>query len=201
MRSRLAISSSRAVSRKISAIVLIHPFSTNSSIWRSPSPSISIALRLAKCLSRSSRCASQVKPPVQRRTASPSGRIAGCWQTGHVSGKMKSRSLPSRRDSITRTIWGITSPARCRITLSPMRIFLRRTSSSLCKVAFDTVTPPTSTGSRRATGVKAPVLPTCMSISRSVVSACSAANLCAMAQRGARLTCPSRCCQSCRLTL
>ena len=33
-------------------------------------------------------------------------------------------------------------------------------SSILCKVALETVTPPTKTGFKRATGVKAPVLPT-----------------------------------------
>ena len=45
-----------------------------------------------------------------------------------------------------------------------MRISLRRTSSSLCSVAFVTVAPPTNTGSSRATGVIAPVRPTCTSI-------------------------------------
>jgi hypothetical protein len=39
------------------------------------------------------------------------------------------------------------------MTVSPMRTSLRRASSSLCKVALVTVTPPTKTGARRATGV------------------------------------------------
>ena len=78
----------------------------------------------------------------------------------------------------------MTSPARCITTVSPMRTSLRAISSSLCRVAFDTTTPPTVTGFSRATGASLPVRPTWMSMSSSTVSACSAANLCAMAQRG-----------------
>ena len=55
---------------------------------------------------------------------------------------------------------GMTSPARCTITVSPMRISLRAISSSLCSVALETTTPPTVTGFSRATGVSAPVRPT-----------------------------------------
>src|SRR5204863_8397193 len=40
-------------------------------------------------------------------------------------------------------------------------ISFRRTSSSLCSVALVTVTPPTNTGFNFATGVMAPVRPTC----------------------------------------
>ena len=58
----------------------------------------------------------------------------------------------------------------------------------MCRVAFETTTPPTVTGSRLATGVSAPVRPTWMVISLITVVACSAANLCAIAQRGARPT-------------
>ncbi len=46
-------------------------------------------------------------------------------------------------------------------TLSPMRISLRRISSSLCSVARLTTEPASSTGSIIATGVSAPVRPTC----------------------------------------
>ena len=52
-----------------------------------------------------------------------------------------------------------------------------------------------------ATGVNAPVRPTWISMPLSTVIACSAANLCAIAQRGLRDTKPSRSCQSSRSTL
>ena len=50
-------------------------------------------------------------------------------------------------------------------------------SSSLCKVAFETPTPPTVTGSTLATGVIAPVLPTWIIIFLIFVTAFSAENL------------------------
>ena len=50
-------------------------------------------------------------------------------------------------------------------------------SSSLCKVAFDTTTPPTVTGSTLATGVTAPVLPTCIMMFLIFVNAFSEENL------------------------
>ena len=50
-------------------------------------------------------------------------------------------------------------------------------SSSLCNVALDTTTPPTVTGSTLATGVIAPVLPTCIIIFLILVIAFSAENL------------------------
>src|SRR3569833_1510012 len=71
------------------------------------------------------------------------------------------------------------------ITVSPTRTSLRCTSSSLCSVALETVTPPTNTGCRRAVGVIAPVRPTCTSMAVTAVMASSAGNLCARAQRGA----------------
>ena len=95
----------------------------------------------------------------------------------------------------------MTSPARRTITVSPMRMSLRAISSSLCSVALETTTPPTVTGSSLAAGVSAPVRPTWISMSSSLVVTSSAGNLCAIAQRGARETKPSRSCQSSRLTL
>ena len=86
----------------------------------------------------------------------------------------------------------MTSPARWMVTVSPTRTPSRAISSSLCSVAFDTTTPPTVTGSSRATGVSAPVRPTWMSIALTMVAAFSAGNLCAIAQRGVRETKPSR---------
>jgi DNA ligase (NAD+) len=62
----------------------------------------------------------------------------------------------------------------------------RSISSLLCNVALVTVTPPTLTGLSRATGVSLPVRPTWISIASSSVSAFSAGNLWASAQRGAR---------------
>ena len=49
-------------------------------------------------------------------------------------------------------------------------------SSSLCNVALDTTTPPTVTG-ETATGVIAPILPTCITISFILVNAFSDENL------------------------
>ena len=46
--------------------------------------------------------------------------------------------------------------------MSPSRRSLRRMSSSLCRVARSTVTPPTSTGSSSAQGLSTPVRPTLM---------------------------------------
>ena len=57
-------------------------------------------------------------------------------------------------------------------------------SSSLCKVALDTTTPPTVTGSTFATGVSAPDLPTWMTISLSYVIAFTDENLYAIAHIG-----------------
>ena len=54
---------------------------------------------------------------------------------------------------------------------------LRLMSSSLCSVAFETVTPPTCTGSSSAHGLSAPVRPTRMWILRSVVTAVVGAHL------------------------
>ena len=65
-----------------------------------------------------------------------------------------------RLSSTTARICGMTSPARCTTTVSPTRTSLRAISSSLCRVALETTTPPTVTGFSLATGVSAPVRPT-----------------------------------------
>ena len=114
-------------------------------------------------------------------------------------GKAKAGRSSSRVS--TSTICGMTSPARCSTTRSPTRAPSRSISSALWSVALVTTTPPTVTGASRATGVSAPVRPTWMSIAVSVVSARSAGNLCAIAQRGVRPTVPSRACQSSRSSL
>jgi hypothetical protein len=166
-----------------------------------PSPSMSKAPRETKWRSRSFAWAGQTRPPVQRRTASPSSRTAWEPQTGQRSGNLNLGPRFLRSASTTATICGITSPARCTITLSPMRTSLRSISSSLCKVAFETTTPPTVIGSSFATGVRAPVRPTWIEMPLRVVTACSAGNLCAIAQRGARPTKPRRFCSARSLTL
>ena len=92
--------------------------------------------------------------------ASSSDFTTGEPQAGQEDGILnltKSSFLCSLTDDTTS---GITSPARLTITVSPIRISFLLTSSSLCKVALDTITPPTATGSNLATGVKAPVRPT-----------------------------------------
>ena len=78
---------------------------------------------------------------------------------------------------------------------------LRRTSSSLCNVALDTVTPPTWTGSSSASGLSTPVLPTRTWISRSFVTADVGAHLYARAKRGRPCSEPSRRCCSNESTL
>ncbi len=80
--------------------------------------------------------------------------------TGQASGISMAWVVSGRCSTTARTICGITSPARRTITVSPMRKSRRSISSILCKVALETITPATSTGSKRATGVIAPVRPT-----------------------------------------
>ena len=81
-------------------------------------------------------------------------------------------------------IFGITSPRRTIRTLSPIDTPKRSTSPTLCKVVFSTVTPLTTTGATRATGVTAPVRPVCQSISSRTVIASSGGNFQARAHRG-----------------
>ena len=59
---------------------------------------MSKAWRETKWTSRSTRCAGQIRPPVQRRTTSPGGRTAWLPQAGQVSGK--ANGLDSRRAPI-----------------------------------------------------------------------------------------------------
>ena len=143
----------------------------------SPMPSMSIPPREAKWTRRAQRCAGQRTSPMQRATTSPSGRTTGLLQTGHLSGMTNSRSSPVRTETTGPTTSGITSPARRTITVSPMRMSLRRTSSSLCNVASETVAPETRTGSSMAKGVAAPVRPMLTMMSLSLVVRSSGGNL------------------------
>ncbi len=143
------------------------------------------------------RCAGQKSPPVQRATASPSSLAMAEPHSGHYAGIRNSSSAARGPGFATRATSGITSPARRTTTVSRRQTSFRRTSSSLCNVAFDTVVPPANTGESRATYVMAPVRPTWTPMSRSSVVVSSAGNLCATAQRGARATNPSAsCCAS-----
>jgi hypothetical protein len=92
------------------------------------------------------------------------------------------------------TTSGITSPALRTTIVSPIRMPLRATSSSLCSVALWMVEPETSTGSNTAKGVMAPVRPTETWMSRSLVVFSSGGTLKAIAQRGALLVWPSSAC-------
>ena len=87
------------------------------------------------------------------------------------------RALFGRFAGTGPTISGITSPARRTITVSPFRTSLRRTSLSLCSVAYVIVTPATTTGSRTANGVIFPVRPVWTSIDFSSAVRSSGGNL------------------------
>eukprot|EP00982_Pelagococcus_subviridis_P012029 31138-Pelagococcus_subviridis.AAC.2 len=108
----------------------------------------------------------------------------------------------SSPSATTRTTRGMTSPARSTTTRAPSLSPFLATSSKLCNVARVTVAPPRATGgSNVATGVSAPVRPTCTSTARNVVTAVSAANLCAVAHLGARLSAPRMRCDATSSTL
>ena len=66
----------------------------------------------------------------------------------------------------------------------------------LCSVARETVTPPTSTGCRRASGVRTPVRPTCTTMSSTRVTSLRGSNLYATAQRGLVVRKPSFSCNA-----
>ena len=65
---------------------------------------------------------------------------------GQFNGNLNSFEFLPLFFKSTETTWGITSPALSIRTVSPIRISFRFISSSLCKVAFDTKTPPILTG-------------------------------------------------------
>ena len=169
----------------------MRPTLTNCSTDLSPNPSISIAFRDAKWIMDCFCCAGQIRPPEQRMMASSSILISGELHSGHSVGILNFLIVLGLLSTSTLTISGITSPALRTLTVSPIWTSLRIISSSLWRVAFVTVTPPTKTGFNRATGVIAPVRPTWTLISKTSVNASSAGNLCAIAHRGARDTKPN----------
>ena len=98
-------------------------------------------------------------------------------------------------------ICGITSPALSIVAISPTLISFLLISSSLCKVALETTTPPIFIGLIFATGVSAPVLPICISIFNIFDTPLLAENLWAIAHRGALATFPNLFCNSKSFTL
>ena len=95
----------------------------------------------------------------------------------------------------------MTSPALSIVTVSPNLISFLLISSSLCKVALETLTPPILTVSIFATGVSAPVLPIWMSILKIFEIALLDENLWAIAHLGALATLPSLFCSFKSFTL
>ena len=89
----------------------------------------------------------------QRCITSPSGLTISVPQSGQCVG-IWNGFVPRRCLPAGPTTCGITSPARWTITSSPSRMSLRLMSSSLCSVAREIVTPPTSTGSSTAHGIE-----------------------------------------------
>ena len=187
-------------------------------------PGTSSASRETKCAMRSVACAGQRKPPVHRRTAAfcvtpfplesnGEARTAAPHEGHSFGGRYvktarlsSSYSVPSasKKSSATPTTRGMTSPARSTRTRLPTARckFFRSRSEKLCSVARRTEAPPSSAGGfKMATGVNAPVRPTCTSIDASVVTAAAAWNLCAVAHRGARASDPSARCNDASSTL
>ena len=76
----------------------------------------------AKCFMASLRWAPQYKPPVQRTTTSPCSFSKAESHTGQVVGKTMSLASLGRFAITTDTTFGITSPARNIITVSPILI-------------------------------------------------------------------------------
>ena len=79
---------------------------------------------------------------------------------GQFSGKINFLEFFNLFFISTESMCGMTSPALSITAVSPTLISFRLISSSLCNVAFETITPPILIGFIFATGVKAPVLPT-----------------------------------------
>ena len=144
----------------MSATSAIRPSSRKRSACFSPSPSMSIAPLLTKCLTCWKDWPGQPVRLGQIVKTAPSGLTVSVPQAGHFFGGFGLRALLFLRGSFGETTCGITSPARITTTSSPSRTSLRARSSSLCRVAVLTVTPPTWTGSSIANGTRWPVRPT-----------------------------------------
>ena len=151
----------------------------------------------SRSATRSARCAAGAAPGTrlfsQRHTTSSSGRTSRLPHDGHSSGIAQGSDRSARSGSTTFTTFGMTSPPFSIRTRSPTRMSFRATSSALWRVALAMVDPASRTGSSTATGVTAPVRPTCraMRLQRGRRPA-GAGNLNAIAQRGNFDVAPSR---------
>ena len=157
---------------------------TSFSTTAPPKPSMSIQSREAKCSSARFILSGQKKLG-QRQTAWPWSRTSFVLHTGQYSGNLKGCEFAPRKFLSTTSITaGIISPAFSIKTLSPSRMSFLASSSALCSVALETVLPERNTLSSSATGVIAPVLPTCKVIFFKVVIALWLLYFHAVAQRG-----------------
>ena len=111
--------------------------------------------------------------------------------TGHFLGGLNNFDRFLFLSNTTFKICGITSPALSITTVSPSLMSFFSISSKLCRVAFETKTPPILIDSSLATGVTEPVRPICISIFLILVLAVSEANLCAIAHLGVLPTVPN----------
>ena len=107
----------------------------------------------------------------------PSSLTSFVPHSGHAVGKTNAGNGLSRSCFSTRTTCGMILPAFSTTTTSPTRTSFRSISSALCRLARLTIVPANSTGSRSATGVIVPVLPTWTRMSRSRVFASYFSNL------------------------
>ncbi len=89
---------------------------------------MSMQPREAKWMTLSTSCAGHERLG-QRQMTSPSGRTRSVSHAGQVVGIWNGRSSPVRRWVSAETTWGITSPARWMMTVSPTRRSLRARSS------------------------------------------------------------------------
>jgi hypothetical protein len=117
-----------------------------SAIWLGPRPSMFIASRLTKCSSAACSWAGHLNPAMQRRTASPSGRTVSPPHDGHSRehvDALDDRRVRSLADDLRDHVAGTLHDHGVAGTRPSRSI-----SSSLWSVTFETVTPPTNTGSR-----------------------------------------------------
>ena len=152
---------------------------------------MSIAPLLTKCLTCWKDWPGQPERLGQIVKTESSGLIVSVLQAGQRFGGLARRVRFGRFWISGETTWGMTSPARITTTSSPTLTSLRARSSSLWRVAVETVTPPTWTGSSIANGTRWPVRPTFQTTSSSLVVAVVGGNFQAIAQRGSRPTTPS----------
>ena len=129
--------------------------STSCTTSFSPSPSMSMAPREAKWITRPVTWAGH-SALGQRVTASPSGRTALVPHTGHLSGSLNFRGLPVRCSRMGATtlgdhVAGTAHPhgvAHAHVLLVHLVLVVQASRWTRSR-------PPTFTGSSRATGVRA----------------------------------------------